>query len=661
MNMKPVAELGGGTTADELINAFLSLETPLGPHKLFLRSFSGTEAMSQLFSFQLDMVSQDPEIKFDDIIGQNVTVGVKLSDATTERLFNGFISSFSQLPNEGRVAHYQAEMVPWLWFLTRTADCVIFQEQTVPEIIQEVFKKKGFAAFVDFQLQREYKKWEYCVQYRESACNFVMRLMEQEGIFFFFKHENGTHKLVLADSPAASKPCPNHPKVRYTPRTRSGSTADEDTVFSWRVHQEMRPGKYALNDFNFKTPSNSLLVQVASKIKQGGNDRFEVYDFPGEYDTREEGDEYVAARMEEEEVPHVNATGEGNCRSFVPGFRFDLTESDREDQNATYVLTSVTHTAFETGSFSDTGETSYNNFFTCIPVSVPFRPPRVTPRPLVQGTQTAIVVGPKGEEIFTDKFGRVKVRFHWDRDTKRPPEEKSCWIRVSHPWAGKGWGSVSIPRIGQEVIVDFLEGDPDQPIITGRVYNAEQMPPYGLPAGGVVSGLKSNSTKGGGGYNEMSMNDTKGRELITVHAQYDMDSTVEHDDRQTVHNNRTINVDGTHTETIVKDTTINVTDGKESNTVKNEILVTSQTKHIYLTAETEIKLEVGASKLHMFKNGDINLTGVNIAIDGSQKIRIHSMEITSDADMQHHTSGKIVVSEGAVSNTVRGAMVMLNP
>jgi type VI secretion system secreted protein VgrG len=436
---------------------------------------------------------------------------------------------------------------------------------------------------------------------------------------------------------------------------------DEDTVFSWRVDQEIRPGKYALTDYNFKTPSNSLLVEVSSKIKQGGNDKFEVFDFPGEYDTRDEGEAYVGARMEEEELPHATATGESNCRSFVPGFRFDLSESDRDDQNGTYVLTSVTHTAFEAGSFSETGETSYNNFFSCIRVAVPFRPPRTTPRPLVQGSQTAVVVGPKGDEIFTDKFGRVKVRFHWDRDTKRPPEEKSCWIRVSHPWAGKGWGSVSIPRIGQEVIVDFLEGDPDQPIITGRVYNAEQMPPYGLPAGGVVSGLKSNSTKGGGGYNEMSMDDTKGKEKITIHAQYDMGTTVEHDDSQTVHNNRTIAVDGTHTETIKKDTTITVTEGKEINTVKNQIEVTSQTQYIYLTASTEIKLEVGASKLHMFSDGRIKLTGQNIAIDGAQKVRIHSMEIASEADMQHQTKGTIVVSEGSATNTVKGAMVMLNP
>jgi type VI secretion system secreted protein VgrG len=463
---------------------------------------------------------------------------------------------------------------------------------------------------------------------------------------------------------------------------------DEDTVFSWRVDQEIRPGKYALTDYNFRTPSNSLLVEVSSKIRQGGNDHFEVFDFPGEYDTRDEGEAYVGARMEEEELPHATAAGESNCRSFVPGFRFDLSESDRDDQNGTYVLTSVTHTAFEAGSFSETGETSYNNFFSCIPVAVPFRPPRTTPRPLVQGSQTAIVVGPKGDEIFTDKFGRVKVRFHWDRDTKRPPEEKSCWIRVSHPWAGKGWGSVSIPRIGQEVIVDFLEGDPDQPIITGRVYNAEQMPPYGLPAGGVVSGLKSNSTKGGGGYNEMSMDDTKGKEKITIHAQYDMSTTVEHDDTQhIVTGNRKIDIDtGTHTEKIKGNTSITIVTGNHSldvqtgththhvkgkvienydatqdTTVTGNIKTKSKTATITVDAAEEIFLHCGLSTLSMKKDGTIKMSGENIEITGGNTVKSgvgHQNVICNTQKVE--TSGAAINSSAVGMHEITGALVKIN-
>jgi type VI secretion system secreted protein VgrG len=271
------------------------------------------------------------------------------------------------------------------------------------------------------------------------------------------------------------------------------------------------------------------------------------------------------------------------------------------------------------------------------------------------------VVGKSGEEIWVDKYGRVKVQFYWDRVGKKD-ENSSCWIRVSQAWAGQNWGMMCIPRMGQEVIVSFLEGDPDKPIITGRIYNAEQMPPYSLPDGGNVSGFKSNSTKGGGGYNEISMDDTKKTEKITIHAQYDMGTTVEHDDSQTVHNNRTISVDGTHTETIKKDTTITVTEGKETNTVKQEIVVTSQTAHIHITAKTQIKLEVGLSKLLMKSDGSIELKGMNITIDGAESVTTHGMSVTSKADIDHNIKGTIVVSDAAATNTVKGgAMVMLNP
>jgi type VI secretion system secreted protein VgrG len=270
-----------------------------------------------------------------------------------------------------------------------------------------------------------------------------------------------------------------------------------------------------------------------------------------------------------------------------------------------------------------------------------------------------MVVGPAGEEIYVDKYSRVKVQFHWDREGKRD-ENSSCWIRVSQNWAGKRWGGIFIPRIGQEVIVDFLEGDPDQPIITGRVYNGESMPPYELPGKMVVSGVKTQTHKGQG-YNELSMDDTAGNEQITIHAQYDMGTTVEHDDTQTVHNNRKIDVDGTHTETIKKDTSITVTEGKETNTVKQQIVITSQTAHIHVTAATEIKLEVGASTLLMKSDGSIKLKGVNIAIDGSESVNTHGASVTTKADMDHNTKGAIVVSEGTATNTVRGGMVMLNP
>jgi type VI secretion system secreted protein VgrG len=637
----------------------IGIDTPLGKDVLLLQGFTGHEAISRLFSFQLDLLSEKNSISFKDIIGQNVTIRVTLADGA-RRYFNGVVSRFAQSGSDLRFAHYQMEVVPWLWFLTRIADCRIFQNMTIPDIIKKVFSSRGFSDFKD-SLTATYDQREYCAQYRESDFNFVSRLMEQYGISYFFQHDDGKHTLVLADAASAYQPCPGQSKAQYN--LTHGDLHAEDVVTAWHMEQELRTGKYSLTDYNFETPSTSLLANEPTIVSVNGNSNFEIYDYPGEYLNKSQGESLTKIRMQEEEASHLVVSGSSVCRAFTSGYKFELQDHYRDDANDTYLLTEVQHVASVGASYT-TGDAGtgaqYSNQLTCIPASVPFRPARVTPKPFVQGPQPALVVGKSGEEIWTDKYGRVKVQFYWDRLGKKD-ENSSCWIRVSHPWAGQGWGSVSIPRMGQEVIVEFLEGDPDRPIIMGRVYNAEQMPPYGLPASQVISGLKTNSTKGGGGYNEMSMDDTKGKEQITIHAQYDMGTTVEHDDTQTVHNNRTIGVDGTHTETIKKDTTITVTDGKETNTVKQEIVITSQTAHIHGMASTEIQLEVGASKLLMKSDGSIELKGVNITIDGSESVTTHGMSVTSKADVDHNTKGTIVVSEGAATNTVKGAMVMLNP
>lgn len=667
-------------------NRTISIDTPLGQDVLILRAFTGTEAVSQLFRFQIDLVSDDAEIDYDAIIGRNVTIAVRLEDESTRRYFNGHVSRFTQLPSEGRLARYQAVVEPWLWFLTRTSDCKIFQKKSVPDIVQEIFRTFGFQNF-ELQLNRSYTPWEYCVQYRETAFNFISRLLEQEGIFFFFRHEQGRHTLILADTPSAHKPCPDQPDARYHLVGGGGYAPGDDTVSSWRMEQEMRPGKYALSDFNFETPRDSLLSSLASKIDQGGNSRYEIYDYPGEFANRREADETVKLRMEEEEACHTTITGESSCRGFCSGFRFNLTGHPRSDQNGGYVLTSVTHSA-NTGSLlseSDGEGARYSNNFTAMPANAPLRPARITPKPMVQGPQTAIVVGPAGEEIFTDKYGRVKVQFHWDRYGKRD-ENSSCWVRVSHPWAGKGWGAVSIPRIGQEVVVDFLEGDPDQPLITGRVYNAEQMPPYGLPSGAVVSGIKTNSTKGGGGYNEMSMDDTKGKEKITIHAQYDMGTTVEHDDTQTVHNNRTIGVDGTHTETIKKDTTIKITEGNlvhdvekgtatyhvkdavtenfdntQTTTVKNAVEIWSTDATILVDAKTSIELHTGSSRMVMKSDGSIRIDGKNIEIIGTQEVKLGVGTQTITLNNQEVASAGAGIKATAIGvHEISGALVKIN-
>jgi type VI secretion system secreted protein VgrG len=508
-------------------NRLIAIETPLGPDVLLLRGFTGHEAVSRPFSFELDLLSTDPEIKFEDIIGQKVTIRVILRN-DKERYFNGVISRFMQTGSDTGLANYRATMVPTLWFLTRTADCRIFQNKKVPDIIQEIFKENGLTD-VKTVLKGTYEPRDYCVQYRETDFNFVSRLMEQYGIFYFFEHEKDKHTAVLADDLSAHQPCPEQPGVSWNPQ--GGDSLAEDVIASLQWEETFRFGKYAVTDYNFETPSTSLRAEVKSQIDVGGNSKYEIYDYPGEYGKKAEGDGIAKIRMEEEEAQYKVISGAGSARVFTTGYKFTLQDYVRKDINGDYVLTQVQHVAsvgdtYTSGAGGGGNQDNYTNSFSCIPAKRPFRSPQVTPKPMVQGPQTAVVVGKQGEEIWTDKYGRVKVQFHWDRYGKMN-EDSSCWVRVSQNWAGKKWGAMFIPRIGQEVIVEFIEGDPDQPIITGRVYNAEQMPPYELPAEQTKSTIKTMSSKGGGGFNEIRFEDKKGEEQIFIHAERNQDIRID--------------------------------------------------------------------------------------------------------------------------------------
>lgn len=562
-------------------NRLIAIDTPLGKDVLLLRGFRGQEAISRLFSLDLDLLSTDPEIKFENIIGQKVTIRVRLGK-DKERYFHGMISRFVQTGSTVGLVNYRATMVPALWFLTRTADCRIFQGKKVPDIIQEIFKENGITD-IKTVLKATYEPREYCVQYRETDFNFVSRLMEQHGIFYFFEHEEKKHTVILSDDLSAHQPCPEQSKVSWNPQ--GSASLDEDVITGLQWEETFRFGQYAVTDYNFETPSTSLRAEVKTQIEVGGNGKYEIYDYPGEYGKKAEGDGIAKIRMQEEEAQYKVMSGSGTARVFTTGYKFTLQDYDaRKDVNGDYVLTQVQHVAsvgntYATGAAGGLEKGDYSNSFTCIPAKRPFRPPQVTPKPMVQGPQTAVVVGKSGEEIWTDKFGRVKVQFHWDRYGKMN-ESSSCWVRVSQNWAGKQWGGVFIPRIGQEVIVEFLEGDPDRPIITGRVYNAEQMPPYGLPASQTQSGVKSNSSKGGGGSNELRFEDKKGSEEIYLHGQKDWtiaiendkNQTVGHDESLTVGNNRTKKVGVDQSETIGANKTINVGANHTESIVANKSL-----------------------------------------------------------------------------------------
>ncbi|RKT46293.1 type VI secretion system Vgr family protein [Thiocapsa rosea] len=572
----------------------LAVNTPLGEDALLLRSMTANERISALFEYALELSSEDIDIAPSDLLGKPATVSLRLMDGS-KRWFNGWINRFSLVGFDGADARYKATLVPWLWFLSRTADCRIFQEQTVPDIVKSIFREHGFTDFEE-RLSGSYRQWVYCVQYRETDLSFVSRLLEHEGIYYFFEHQDGKHNLILADSYSAHSTIAGYEEVPYFPPD-ADSLRERDHINVWSIEQQVRPGAFANTSFDFTAPRKNLLATRSSPKPHELAD-YEVFDYPGNYVEAGDSETYARVRLEEAQAGHELARAQGTARGLAAGALFSLTGHRRDDQNREYLVLSADYRlrSDEFGSFeSNPSEPVFASSLTVMDAQVPYRPARETPKPIVQGPQTAIVVGTAGEEIWTDQYGRVKVQFHWDRYGKND-ENSSCWVRVSHPWAGKNWGAVAIPRIGQEVIVDFLEGDPDQPLITGRVYNGDQMPPWDLPANMTQSGVLSRSTKGGGvaNANAIRMEDKKGEEQLWIHAEKNQDIEVEndethwvghdrtktidhdetshikHDRTETVDNNETITIHGHRTETVDKNETITIHQNRTETVDKNE-------------------------------------------------------------------------------------------
>ena len=536
----------------------IQIITPLGDDVLLFHRMTATESLGRLFQFELDLLSNDPNIDFNKLLGQNVTIQLELPQDET-RYFNGFVSRFSQEGNLDDFNAYHMTLRPWLWFLTRTADCRIFQEMTVPDIIKKVFRDHGFTDFEE-ALGGAYRTWNYCVQYRETDFNFVSRLMEQEGIYYYFKHESNRHMLVLSDSVSSHDPFPGYEKIPYYPPDER-LRREEHHIHEWSITQEVQPGVYALNDYDFENPKANLQVKSAIP-RDHAQAKMEIFDYPGEYVQTGDGEAYVRARIEELQAEYEQVQGQSNARGLAVGSLFQLTDYPRDDQNREYLVVAATHelesAAYSSGGAEDS-EDVYTCSFTALNSRQPYRPPRTTPKPLVQGPQTAMVVGPAGEEIHTDQYSRVKVQFHWDRYGKKD-QNSSCWVRVAQLWAGTKWGGIHIPRIGQEVIVEFLEGDPDHPIITGRVYNNDNMPPYDLPANATQSGIKSRSSKGGSAdnFNELRFEDKKGEELIHLHAEKNHLVTVENDRSESIGRDRSLEVGRDKSEKVERNKEIQV-------------------------------------------------------------------------------------------------------
>ncbi len=570
----------------------ITFTCPLPADDLRFESMTAALGISALDAIEVTLVSSKADIAAEKLLGEKAGVEFLLREGA-KRQVNGIVARFGMgKSGRGRSYRYHATLRPWLWFLTRTSDCRIFQDMTVPEIVEKVFGDHGAIANFEFKLFGSYRKRVYCVQYRESDYQFVARLLEEEGIYWFFEHSEGAHKLMLVDDIGALAPATGAETLQFHALTGS-APPDVDYVSGWTASRELRTGKYALTSYDFERPSTALLVEQ-SHPRQHALDDYEQFDFEGDYTQKPDGQHITDVRLDEQQARFERLAGSTNARALAVGHLFKLERHPRADQNAEYLCAQLNLTAhlapYESGgggggggagAAAGGGAADFQCQFAAAPSSQAFRPERRTPKPFVQGPQTAVVVGPSGDEIFTDKYGRVKVQFHWDRYGKKN-EKSSCWVRVSSPWAGKSFGFVQIPRIGQEVIVDFLEGDPDQPIITGRVYNAEQMPPWELPANATQSGVLTRSSKGGayGNANAIRFEDKKGSEQLWIHAEKNMDIEVEndethwvgHDRTKTIDNDETVRVKHDRTETVMHDETITIGNNRTETVAVNETI-----------------------------------------------------------------------------------------
>ena len=673
----------------------LQIKGPFGNDAVIL-SFSGREQISRPFEFNVEITSTEIAIKPADVIGIPLCVRLDRGDGK-ERFFHGYVSHMSagettEVVGEKKISYrnYRVRLVPWLWFLSRAARCFVFlpekEEKSVMEILEKALErvKNELHVKVDWDDKTQgildKAKLEHCVQFRETDFNFLSRMLEQYGVAYYFTHTKSEHKMVWA-APDSFGPA-EEASVEF-PAT-AGSQIQKDHILSWDHSYEFVSGKYTLSDYNFKTPSQDIKTEHVEKVELKNNAKYELYDYPGEYDDPAEGKALAESRIKEEQARFDTVSGSSQCKSFQAGVSFTLAShpSCPDEKGKQYLITAITHSATQPAPITSGGSgESYTNHFEAQLKDVPYVPPRLTPKPLVSGIQTATVAGPAGEEIHTDQFGRVKIHYHWDREgrAKRFTEGEKLfsWVRVAMPMAGKGWGMVAIPRVGQEVVVNFLDGDPDCPLIVGTVFNAEQTPHYPLPAERTKSYIRTNSSPGGSGYNELMFDDTAGKERFFMHAQYDMDVVTEHDARGLVGNDRhetvgvnlTQSVGGNKNITVAADqvesiggnfelkiaanreTTI---DGDDAETVGGEV---------HLTIGGAYNRDVGGDDSANV-GGNVHLTaGGDIAIESgpANAVHIKANTIVIEAMMQISLKvGANFIDIGPAGISIQGTMLNLN-
>jgi type VI secretion system secreted protein VgrG len=635
----------------------ITIKSPLEDDVLLFESLSGQERLSSLYGYELTVLSESGELSADKLLGQQICVSFQ-PDKGPRRFIHGIATDFEQTGWTQNYHQYRLTVRPWLWLLTRTADCRIYQEKSIPDIFEAVAKEYGFTDY-RLDLKRSYATWEYCVQYRETDFNFISRLLEQEGIYYYFEHHEGRHDLVLADDPACHKKRTGYETVPYYAPGTNESQRERDHLANWTVSASVQPGCYALTDFDFKKPRKTLLGK-GSLSAGHARANFEIFDYPAELQEQEgsETERIAKVRIEELHALRSLARGGGDAGGLVTGAKFHLEKYPRKDLNIDYLIVgssfSLSSNAYDSGGSGADSDLSVS--IEAVDATTAFRPSRMTPKPIIQGSQTAIVVGKANEEIWTDEYGQVKVQFHWDRYGKRD-ENSSCWMRVAQVWAGEQWGAMHTPRIGQEVIVSFLEGDPDQPIITGRVYNGANKPPYGENA--TRSGIKSRSSKNGTAENanEIRFEDKKDEEQLFFHAEKDLLTEVEHDQKISVGNDETVQVKHDRTATVDNNEKLKVGKNRTEEVGDDDKVKIGKT--YVLEAGDQITLKSGSSELVMKKDGTITLKGAKITIDASQTLTEKAGQKVEVKAMQIAVKGTKVEVEGTMLDLKASAIATL--
>jgi type VI secretion system secreted protein VgrG len=690
-------------------NREVDVTTALGTDVLLFERMSGSEQLGRLPEYRVQMLSTKHDLKIADVLGKPLGVHVGLP-AGGKRHFHGVVTRFASMGWHGSLCRYEAVVHPWLWLLTRSSNCRIFQDKSVLDIVKAVCADAAYGGLVELSvsaLSGTYAALPYCVQYRETDFNFVCRLLEEAGIYFYFTHDTSKHTMVLADSYGAHDTIPGYAEVEFSGDS-GRRIVDQEAVYSWEAGGEIQSSGYTLNDFDFEktAASNSGGLRVKSTIAAAFSQQaFEMYDYPGGYVTADDGTALARGRMEGLHGQCEEIRADTNARGLFPGGLFKLKEHPRSDQNREFLVTGASYDIVG-DDYSSGGGTppEFQCRFTAVGKEHSYRAPRHIAKPVVQGPQTAMVVGKAGEEIWTDKYGRVKLQFHWDREGKED-EKSSCWVRVSQGWAGKGWGAMFIPRIGMEVIVSFLEGDPDRPLVTGCVYNGDAMPPYALPAEQTKSTIMSNTSKGGGGYNEIRFEDKKDAEEIyvqaekdfnrvvknndtlkvgfekkdkgdqtiqikndqsldvghdqTIHVVNDQTSTIDHDQKTKVANDQTNTVEHDQIETITNDQTLKVNNNQTVKIAVDQKLDVGGNQTVAITGDQKVTVSK-TIVIEATTSIELKVGGSSIKIEPA-KITVKSAEIAvqSDANTTVKAGAMMTIKSGAVM-TIEGALVKIN-